>query len=181
MDRVIALIRGINVGGNRIVKMQDLKALFENLGFGNVKTYIQSGNVVFDTEDGSGDEAIRTRIEAGMVESFGLEVSVTLRTAEELETVIRGNPYDPLTPEELKRLYVLFLAREPEQEALGRLAPYEGKEDRLKIIGREIYILYSTRASESPLFKVPLEKLLGVPATSRNWNTVTRLASMARE
>ncbi|MDT3428701.1 uncharacterized protein (DUF1697 family) [Paenibacillus forsythiae] len=180
MSEYIALIRGINVGGNKIVKMQDLRTMLQSLGFQNVKTYIQSGNVVFGGE-GNGEEALGEAIEQGIRNTFGFEASVMIRTAEELEAVIANNPFELAGAEDSKRLYVSFLSGELTDEALERLRPYEDGEDKLRVIGREMYILYKTKISDSPLFKVPLEKIMGVSATARNWNTVNKLAAMARE
>ncbi|MFD1773934.1 DUF1697 domain-containing protein [Paenibacillus rhizophilus] len=180
MGKYIALIRGINVGGNKIVKMQDLKTMLQSLGFQNVKTYIQSGNVVFDGGE-TGEEALKESIEKGIRDTFGFDASVIIRTAEELEAAIANNPFELAEPEEFKRLYVSFLAGELTDEAMERLRPYEDGEDKLRVIGKEMYILYCTKVSDSPLFKVPLEKIMGVSATSRNWNTVNKLAAMAAE
>ncbi|WP_025691041.1 DUF1697 domain-containing protein [Paenibacillus zanthoxyli] len=180
MEKYIALIRGINVGGNKIIKMQDLRTMLQSLGFQNVKTYIQSGNVVLGGPD-SGDEAIGEAIEQGIRDTFGFDASVVIRTAQELEAAIANNPFELTGAEEFKRLYVSFLSGELTDEARERLRPYEDGEDKLRIVGKEMYILYKTKVSDSPLFKVPLEKIMGVSATSRNWNTVNKLAAMARE
>ncbi|NGM84322.1 DUF1697 domain-containing protein [Paenibacillus sp. 7124] len=180
MGKYIALIRGINVGGNKIVKMQDLKTMLQSLGFQKVKTYIQSGNVALDGGD-TDAEAVRGSIEKGISDTFGFDASVIIRTAEEVKAVIANNPFELTEPEEFKRLYVSFLAGELTEEALERLRPYEDGVDKLRVIGKEMYILYSTKVSDSPLFKVPLEKIMGVSATSRNWNTVNKLAAMAAE
>ncbi|MBY9079892.1 DUF1697 domain-containing protein [Paenibacillus sp. HN-1] len=181
MNVYIALIRGINVGGNNIVKMQDLKALFEDLGFRNARTYIQSGNVVFETGEGDNGETVRQTIEDGFRAAFGFGVSVVVRSAEELVSVIAGNPFELAAAEDFKRLHVFFLSGEPDKEALERLAPYENGEDMIRVAGRDMYILFHTKISDSPLFKVSLDKVLGLSATSRNWNTVTKLAAMAGE
>lgn len=177
----ISLIRGINVGGNNIVKMQELKALFEDLGFRNARTYIQSGNVVFEAgEEGSG-ESIRQTIEDGFRAAFGFSASVIVRSAGELASVIAGNPFELAAAEDFKRLYVFFLSGEPDKEALERLAPYENGEDIIRVAGRDMYILFHTKISDSPLSRLSLDKLLGLSVTSRNWNTVTKLAAMAGE
>ncbi|QWU16774.1 Uncharacterized conserved protein, DUF1697 family [Paenibacillus sophorae] len=157
MEKYIALIRGINVGGNKIVKMQDLKTMLQSLGFQNVKTYIQSGNVVFDGRD-TGDEALGEAIEQGIRETFGFEASVVIRTAKELEAAIANNPFELTEAEEFKRLYVSFLAGELTDEALERLRPYEDGEDKLRVVGKEMYILYKTKVAIHRCSRSPWKK-----------------------
>lgn len=107
MTTYIALLRGINVGGNKIIKMLDLKAMFQALGFANVRTYIQSGNVVFESDEGS-VSLLSGVIERQIHEVFGFEVSVIIRTLAEMENVIANDPFQLSEPEEFKRWYVTF-------------------------------------------------------------------------
>ncbi|MFE4713729.1 DUF1697 domain-containing protein [Paenibacillus sp. NPDC056722] len=179
MPTYIALLRGINVGGNKIIKMQDLKAMFQSLGYENVRTYIQSGNVVFESSETS-YSAVGEAIEQQIGKVFGFEGPVIIRTQEELERVITDNPFDLSEPEDFKRLYVSFLAAEPSAEALEKLLPYEDGPDKIRFIGREMYTLYEISVSKSALFKVPVDKILGMPITERNWNTVNKLAALCR-
>ncbi|MCE3198591.1 DUF1697 domain-containing protein [Paenibacillus sonchi] len=180
MNTYIALLRGINVGGNKIIKMQALKAMFESLGYSRVRTYIQSGNVVFESNRAQAAE-LEAVISAAIRETFGFDVSVMSRSLEELEAVIAGNPFEPPAEEGYKRLYISFLAEAPSKEALEKLRPYEEGADKLHVAGKEMYTLYEVSASQSPLFKVQLDKLLGTSITARNWNTVNKLAAMGRE
>ncbi|MHA6534492.1 DUF1697 domain-containing protein [Paenibacillus sp. BAC0078] len=179
MNTYIALLKGINVGGNKIIKMQALKAMFESLGYDRVRTYIQSGNVVFESGDTDSD-ALAEIISRQIMETFGFDVSVLIRSLEQLETVIAGNPFEIFEEEAYKRLYVSFLEKEPSEEALEQLQPYADGADKLIVAGREMYTLYEVSVSKSPLFKVPLEKLLGTSITARNWNTVNKLAALGR-
>ncbi|WP_410513352.1 DUF1697 domain-containing protein [Paenibacillus sp. BR2-3] len=179
MTTYIALLRGINVGGNKIIKMQDLKAMFQSLEFHNVRTYIQSGNVVFESKEASGTR-LSGAIERMIKETFGFDVSVIIRSLEELESTIAGNPFDLSEKEDFKRLYVSFLAAEPSAEALEKLRPYEDGPDKLRFVGKEMYVLYEISVSQSALFKVPMDKILGTLITARNWNTVNKLAAMGR-
>ncbi|MNO41801.1 hypothetical protein D3C76_319800 [compost metagenome] len=179
MNTYIALLRGINVGGNKIIKMQALKAMFESLGYGRVRTYIQSGNVVFESGESAGAE-LEAAISAGIRDTFGFDVSVIIRTLEELEAAIAANPFELPAQEDYKRLYVSFLAKAPSEEALEKLRPYADGADKLCVIGKELYTLYEVSVSQSSLFKVPLDKLLGTSITARNWNTVNKLAAMGR-
>ncbi|WP_449600132.1 DUF1697 domain-containing protein [Paenibacillus sp. Marseille-Q9583] len=179
MTTYIALLRGINVGGNKIIKMLDLKAMFQTLGFENVRTYIQSGNVVFESDEGS-ESLLTGVIERKIHEVFGFEVSVIIRTLAEMENVIANDPFQLSEPEEFKRWYVTFLPAEPSAEALDKLRTYENGPDKVRFVGREIYILYEVSVSQSPLFKVPFDRILGMTITARNWNTVNKLVIMGR-
>ncbi|WP_342438231.1 DUF1697 domain-containing protein [Paenibacillus sp. FSL L8-0436] len=179
MTTYIALLRGINVGGNKIIKMQDLKSMFQALHFEHVRTYIQSGNVVFESTEGSGHQ-LAAVIGEQIRETFGFDVSVIIRSLEELEAAIAGNPFQLTEANEFKRLYVSFLADEPTAEALEKLRPYEDGADKVRVTGKEMYTLYEVSVSQSPLFKVQLDKLLGTPITARNWNTVNKLAALGR-
>src|SRR6187399_408069 len=105
MQTYIALLRGINVSGHKKIKMPDLKAMFEALGFTNVHTYIQSGNVVFESKSATG---LESKISAKILEQFGFEVSVICRTAKEMEQVITRNPYAGMVGFEAEKLYVTF-------------------------------------------------------------------------
>jgi len=179
MTTYIALLRGINVGGNKIIKMLDLKAMFQTLGFENVRTYIQSGNVVFESDEGS-ESLLTGVIERKIHEVFGFEVSVIIRTLAEMENVIANDPFQLSEPEEFKRWYVTFLPAEPSAEALDKLRTYENGPDKVRFVGREMYILYEVSVSQSPLFKVPFDRILGMTLTARNWNTVNKLVTMGR-
>lgn len=179
MNTYIALLRGINVGGNKIIKMAALKAMFESLGYDRVRTYIQSGNVIFESGDNN-SELLAVTISAKIIETFGFDVSVQVRTLEQLEAVIAGNPFEIFEEEDYKRLYVSFLEKEPSEEALEQLRPYGDGADKLHVAGRAIYTLYEVSVSQSALFKVPMEKLLGTSITARNWNTVNKLAALGR-
>jgi uncharacterized protein (DUF1697 family) len=179
MTTYIALLRGINVGGNKIIKMLDLKAMFQTLGFENVRTYIQSGNVVFESDEGS-ESLLTGVIERKIHEVFGFEVSVIIRTLAEMENVIANDPFQLSEPEEFKRWYVTFLPAEPSAEALDKLRTYENGPDKVRFVGREMYILYEVSVSQSPLFKVPFDRILGMTITARNWNTVNKLVTMGR-
>ncbi|WP_339317729.1 DUF1697 domain-containing protein [Paenibacillus sp. FSL R10-2734] len=179
MTTYIALLRGINVGGNKIIKMQDLKTMFQSIGFQNVRTYIQSGNVLFESDEES-KSLLSGVIERQIQEVFGFDVSVIIRTLAELENTIANNPFQLSEPEDFKRWYVSFLPAEPSAEALDKLRIYEEGPDKIRFVGREMYVLYEVSVSQSPLFKVPFDKILGMSITARNWNTVNKLVAMGR-
>jgi uncharacterized protein (DUF1697 family) len=156
--------------------MRELRELFVALGHDDVATYIQSGNVMFRT--GRDDRAavaedIRSAIEA----MTGHRVPVVLRTAPELARVIAANPYGDHM--ETKPLYVTFLERPPDEDAVGRLDAGVGGTDEFRVAGREVYVWCPGGYGRTALSNGFFERRLMVPATTRNWRTVTKLAQLA--
>ena len=138
MPTHISFLRGINVGGNKKIRMADLKALYEALGFSNVTTYVQSGNVVFDA-DSDDVAALIARIEAAIAERFGFDVTVLLRTADDLRDILDGNPFPGVAA---AKLHVLFLTAAPDPAVAETLTvPVVDGED-WALIGQEIYLHY---------------------------------------
>ncbi|KIL42354.1 cytoplasmic protein [Gordoniibacillus kamchatkensis] len=181
MPVYIALLRGINVGGKNMIKMAELKRSFEGMGLRSVQTYIQSGNVLFVSEEE--EAALRTRIEQGIEAAFGLKVTVVLRTANELETVAANCPF---SAEEIAAaeatcvgecLHVAFLPEQPAPEGVERLTAYQSDNDEFRIAGRDVFLLFRSSIRNSKL-AANIHKL-GVPATVRNWNTVNKLVALA--
>ena len=177
MTRFVALFRGINVGGNQKVRMDELKALHEALGLRDVATYIQSGNVVF-----SGDSAdvaqVAQEIEDGFAQKFGFRVKVVVRTLAELQTIIDNNPFQNQPQKESKWVLVTFLATRPESGALEELQKaYSGPEE-IYLIGQELYVYFPVGVGNSKLSSVLIDKKLKTVGTGRNWNTVLKLQEM---
>ncbi|ACV63363.1 protein of unknown function DUF1697 [Desulfofarcimen acetoxidans DSM 771] len=183
MAGYIALLRGINVGKKNRIKMVDLKQLFVNMGFGEVQTYIQSGNVLFKSNED--EEPLRKKIELGFETAFGIEVSVVLRTAEELEWIIQDCPYTKEVVAEAdlssegESLYVVLLIHAPSQEKIELLDTYTTESDEYRIEGRNVYLLFRHGIRNSRLAD-NLAKL-GVPATVRNWKTINKLGMLAKD
>lgn len=176
MPTHISLLRGINVGGNKKIRMAELKALYESLGFANVTTYVQSGNVVFEAES-MDSPALITRIEAAIAERFGLDVTVLLRTADDLRRILGDNPFPGA---EAKYLHVLFLSAAPGPGAAEALhVPVADGEDWL-LAGREIYLHYPNGSGRSKMTGAFFERALGVAGSARNWNSVNALHELAR-
>jgi uncharacterized protein (DUF1697 family) len=175
MNIYVALLRGINVGGRKVVKMQDLKAVFESLDFHSVRTYIQSGNVIFAAaEEHPAD--LQNRIERKLEEVLGYKVTAIIRTVRELEQVIQGNPFVGKADDGM--LYVTFLAEAPTAEAIDRLASYRNGEDDVHVASREVYLICRNGYGRTLFSNDFLESKLGVQATTRNWQTVNRIASL---
>jgi uncharacterized protein (DUF1697 family) len=175
MAQYVALLRGINVGGKNKVAMKALAELFASLGHTQVVTYIQSGNVVFNTAKAAGPVA--AALEGEIAGAFGVESPVVLRTKAELAAVAEHNPF--LTADaDITKLQVTFLDQAPTKEALARLEPDACPPDEFAVRGREIYSRCPNGFGRSKL--VPyLERRLPAPrCTTRNWNTVTKLLAM---
>ena len=183
MTVYIALLRGINVGGHNIIKMAELKQLFESMGLYEVKTYIQSGNVVFKSNEE--EEVLCNKIEHEINSVFGFSVTVVLRTSEELEQIITNLPFSEeeiskaAMSTEAETLYVALLTNAPLQEKAELLEIYKGQEDKYEIIGREVFLLFNNKSIRNSKLPNNLNKL-DVPNTVRNWKTINKLASMAR-
>jgi uncharacterized protein (DUF1697 family) len=179
MPIYIAMLRGINVGGHKKVPMKQLQASVETLGYDRVKTYIQSGNLVFKAK-GSPSDVCR-KIERKILDGFGFEVPVVSRTPAEMLDVIHCNPFPKEKGFDLARLYVAFLSGSPEAVAHKKLDPLVTKSDRYHCCGKEVYLYCPDGASETKLTNNAIEKALSLRATSRNWNTVNKLYEMACE
>src|SRR4051794_20188698 len=171
MSKMVAMLRGVNVGGHNKIKMTELKSLCESLGFTEVQTYIQSGNVVFETKE-RGDEKLSKKIGTAIDKKFGFCPEVIVRSAEEMREIVKGNPFAKRKDVESNKLLVFFLARDPGQPARDAIAKIEAKEE-LKPKGSEIYIYFPDGQGQSKLKFGLVEKALGKIAwTGRNWNTV---------
>ena len=177
MPIYIAMLRGINVGGHKKVPMKQLQQSVEALGFEQVKTYIQSGNLIFKAKGASSD--VCRKIERAIRDDFGFEVPVVCRTPAELLTTIQGNPFSTEKGFDLAKLCVAFLSGPPEAAALKKLNPLVTKSDRYHCCRKEVYLYCPDGASETKLTNNAIEKALALRATSRNWNTVNKLYEMA--
>ncbi len=177
--RYAALLRGINVGGNRKVAMADLRELLSGLGYDAVTTYLQSGNAVFSTA-GSSPGALAGAIEERLAEKFGAPVRVIIRTGAELADVVGASPL-PDGPENPSRFFVAFLAAAPDPRAIKEIEAQEFGRDRIWISGTEAYLWCPGGAADTTLTHGFIEKRLGVTATARNWNTVNKLVSLTSD
>ncbi|WP_066071374.1 DUF1697 domain-containing protein [Neobacillus soli] len=177
MPIYIALLRGINVGGHHKIKMADLRSLLETIGLRKVKTYIQSGNVLFESEEAAKQLSMRMEEEIG--KTFGFPVPVILRTATEFEHIIRNCPFATDTLKEGESIHAAFLADEPSEKGIQHLSTIKSEMDEYKIEGKEVYFYFRESILKSKIVS-QLPKL-GVPATVRNWKTVIKLAAIAKE
>jgi uncharacterized protein (DUF1697 family) len=174
----LALFRGINVGGNRILPMKDLVGLFEGDGFENVRSYIQSGNVVFRGASGTA-AALGKRIAALVLKSRGFEPKVLVLRAPELAAAAAANPF-PHVESDHKALHLIFLSAAPKAPDLEALNQLKAASERFVLKGRVLYLHAPDGLADSRL-AARAERLLGVDATARNWRTVSRLLEMSAE
>jgi uncharacterized protein (DUF1697 family) len=172
----VALLRGINVGGRRKVAMEDLRRVFQELGFTDARTFIQSGNVIFS---GPASAArLAHDLEQRIARDIGTAPTVLLRTKQELGRVIAANPFLAHAKDH-SRLHVTFLVEKPAAAAVKALVRPAGETGEFALRDREVYLHVPDGYGTSKLGNAFFEKRLGVSATTRNWNTVTKLFSLA--
>lgn len=176
--RQVALLKGVNVGGNNKVPMAYLRELMHGLGYEGVRTHLQSGNAVF-TASGTPPE-LAAEIEGQLVRHLGLNIRVLVRTGAELARIVDANPLPEATSEPA-RLLVNFLSAAPDPDLLRGLDPADFEPDVFGVGEREIYVWCPEGVRATKLSYAFWEKRLGVVATARNWNTVTRLRELVEE
>ncbi len=180
MPVYIALLRGINVGAHKRMKMEKLVASCAACGYSGAKTYIQSGNVVLKAPK-MPPEKLSKKLEMQIAVDFGFSAEVISRTKEELAKIIEGNPLLRECGVDTEKLHVVFLPEELTPEAIQKLESLTHAPDRVRMAEKEIYFYFPNGVSGSSLWKHPLDKVLKVSATMRNWNTVNKLFKMAEE
>ena len=176
MGRQIALLRAINLGSRRRVAMGDLRELLASLGYADVRTLLQSGNVVL-TSTRSG-KPLERELEEQLSTRFSIDIPVIVRTRAELAAVIERNPLADLAADP-KRYQVTFLSAKPDAERIGALAGLDVAPEQFVISGREIYAWHPDGLQRSRLAAALSDGKLGVTGTSRNWNTITKLLALA--
>ncbi|MDQ3750797.1 MAG: DUF1697 domain-containing protein [Acidobacteriota bacterium] len=174
MMKYVAFLRGINVGGKNKVKMETLREVFAALGFANVKTYINSGNVIFETSE-TDDNALAAEIEQAIQAEFSLNIKVMVRTISEIKGIIKNNPFDGQFTND-KDLHVLFLDEELPKDKRQLLLSNNNENEQFAVRNREIFCLLRVGVLDSLLGKDYIGKKLKTPATARNWRTVNKIA-----
>lgn len=177
MNVYVALIRAINVGGHSLIRMSELKKRFESLGLEGVVTHIQSGNLVFSTQEKDRDRLTR-RMEAGLSELMARGVMVFLLTPQELKRAAADNPFDPERLDEEQRCHLMFLSAPPSAARRRGLMAVQGEEYRFHIKRKVLYYAYS-RKFDGNRRMLDFEKILGVSGTSRSWKVVDKLIEIA--
>jgi uncharacterized protein (DUF1697 family) len=178
MTVFVAMLRGVNVGGNSL-KMDWLREACEGIGLGDVRTYVQSGNIVFSSGASAAKlgPALKKLIDA----QTRLPVTVVIRSAPEMAKIVAGNPFARQKGVDLAKLHVTFLGKAPVKPAREKLDALAGTRDEYRLAGQEIYLHCPVSYGQTRLSNTAIEKALAIGATTRNWNTVTTLCEMARD
>lgn len=179
LGKYISILRGINVSGRNKIKMDALKTLYEALSMKDVQTYIQSGNVVF-ASSGADEEALARSIRDAIEKEFGYAVAVLVRSASGWQSVAHNNPFLGQPGVDPGKLHVTFLERAPDQRSADALSAVDAGPDEARVIGREVYLHCPNGYGRTKLSNALLERKLGTPATTRNWNTVNKLLALAQ-
>ncbi len=177
MTTYIAILRGINVSGHKMMKMEALRRLCEALGFKMVQTYIQSGNIIFNFSKAKSEE-LEKKIAFKILEEFKFEVPVLVMEADEVIAAIKNNPFVNKKLIDLTKLHVTFLAEEPEQAAVSKIRSEDYAPDEFMIHGKTVYLYCPGGYGNTKLSNNFFERTLKVMATTRNWKTVNALGSM---
>ena len=175
----IALLRGINVGGHKKVAMTDLRALLADLGFGEPRTLLQSGNVVFRSDGQKTAAALETLLETEAGQRLGLSSDFHVRPAEEWPGIIAANPFHDEAARDPGHLVVVFLKTAPSEAAVEKLRAASQGPERIQAHGRHLYVTYPAGIGDSRLTAGLMDAKLGTRGTARNWNTVLKLGALA--
>lgn len=175
----IAILRGINVSGQKKIKMADLKALFEGLGFTDVVTYIQSGNVIFNSEVADEPELIKI-IEQAITNQYGFDVPVLIRTHENISQIITACPFGEVDLAVAgTKVLLTMLAEIPNEENIQKLMTYVKSPEELVVKNKNVYVHCPNGYGRSKLSNVFIENKLKVQATTRNWKTIHKLKELS--
>jgi|SRR6218665_480785 len=178
MKTYIALLRGINVSGHKIIKMDLLRKVLSELDFENIRTYIQSGNIIFESKS-TDIPKLEKQIADTIFTHFGFVVPIIMITPEELKTVIEKNPYSKENLDDATQPYVSFLSEIPKTEHLQVFKTIDFKDDQFVNIDKTLYLWYANAAGNSKLSNAIIESKLQLRSTARNWKTVLKLYELA--
>lgn len=176
MTTYISLLRGINVSGQKIIKMEALRAEYEALGFADVKTYIQSGNVIFQAENENCLD-LAQKIAKMILQKWEFEVPVMVKTVKEWQTVLQENPFILERNEDKNKLHVTFLAEVPDAEKWAKIEGGLYGADAYILAGKTVYLFCPNGYGNTKLTNTFFESKLKCLATTRNWNTLEKIAT----
>jgi uncharacterized protein (DUF1697 family) len=180
MSTFISMLRGINVGIQKRLRMETLRGFYKELGFNSIRTYVQSGNVVFESAEQDQSKLVRL-IEAKIEQTCGYPVQVFIRQADELQRILADNPFLNDRNEDPSKLHVTFLYRIPSEPWWSEFVPPRDTTDEFARTNKAIYLFCPNGYGKTRLSNSFFERKLGIPVTTRNWNTVNNLYSMAIE
>jgi uncharacterized protein (DUF1697 family) len=178
MPILIAMLRGINVGGHHIIKMEALRSLFTSLKFENPQTYVQSGNVIFQSPERN-LKTVAARVQSAIEKKFACSPEIIIRTVADLRTVVANNPFAKRKDVLPNYLHVSFLAASPAADAVDAIRALNISPEELHLVGRDLYMYFPNGIGKSKLPWVRLDKALATRGTARNWNSVTKMLAMA--
>lgn len=176
--KCIALLRGINVSGQKVIRMADLKKAFESMDYKNVQTYVQSGNVVFDSVE-ENTEKLTLEIEEMITKAFGFEVKIVLRNQEELQSIINNNPYSKEENIEIDKLHVTLFKENVDAEKIITLELKKEENEKYLCQSREVYLYCPNGYGRTKLTNSVFERKLKITATTRNWKTINKLMEIS--
>jgi uncharacterized protein (DUF1697 family) len=180
MPVIICMLRGVNVGGHNMIKMESLKALCVSLKLKDPQTYVQSGNVIFQTQEKDLEKLTR-RIQDAIEKAHGFRPGVVLRTAAELREIVARTPFARRSGIEPGKLLVNFLAADPGKQAREKALAIKIGPEEMHLIGREAYIYFPNGQGRSKFPWAAIERALGTFGTGRNWNSVTKMLEIAEQ
>jgi uncharacterized protein (DUF1697 family) len=177
----ISLLRGINIGGHKMIKMTDLKALYESLGLVQVVSYIQSGNVLFTALQKQNEDELSTLLGNAIQAKFGFEVPVVIRTLDEMQKTISHNPFENEAETDPNKLVVMFLGATPDAEAIEKIHAKINDNSRFRIVNNMVYFFYPDGYGQTKWTNTFFEKQLKTVVTARNWKTTIELVKIGEE
>ena len=178
MIAYVTLLRSLNVGPKNRIKMSELESLLKELRLKGLKSYLQSGNLVFGS-DITDPQMVASRIEKAITQGSGLDVAVLVKTQTEMLRIAENNPFFKMAGIDSEFLHVTFLFEQPEETKIKVIESSQDPRDSLRLAGREIYLYCPGGYGNTKFSNTFFEKKLGVAATTRNWRTVNVLANMA--
>ncbi len=180
MPTYISILRGINVSGQKMIKMDNLRKLYEGLNFKNVRTYIQSGNVIFDFKKSSA-KVLENLIQKKISGKFGFQVPVMVKNRDEIINVLENNPFVSKRKEDITKLHVTFLSDEPDEVSINKIEKEKFKPDEFIVSSSTVYLFCPNGYGRTKLTNNFFENKFHVVATTRNWKTVNELNRLAEE
>lgn len=181
MPVLISMLRGVNLGPHNRIKMDALRALCTSLKFEDVRTYVQSGNVIFRSKQQKNEAEVAKKVQSAIEREYGFRPEVIIRTPEQMRQTIQANPFGQRVKMEPSKVLVTFLASEPDAEARAALSKLKEYPEELHLEGRELFIYFPNGAGKSKLPWSSLDKRLKTAGTARNWNSVLQILEIAEE
>lgn len=179
MKTFIALLRGINVGGHRKIKMADVKRLHETMGHKNIVTYLQTGNVIFDCTSND-SQTLARNLEQAYDKEFRFFPDVIIRSTKDFADAADKCPFPLTAGRQAKFLHLISLSAVPDSAAIGKLSAHDGPEEK-QVIEDNLYVYYTDGSGTSKLNLGFIERTLKVKGTARNWNTVSKLLELTEQ